>query len=145
MNIKINTNISKKNYLIITILAIILSLALLYIATVDFFKVSFTKKYVPIKATIVSSGLQVYGNDQTTNRYVKYQYNVNGKEYVNINTLWWKFTDNNLKENSQINIYYNINDPKESKVYHISYMLIIFSILLLIFPIIFLKARLKID
>ena len=81
--------------------------------------------------------------DQTTYRYVNYTYLVNGVEYRNIDQLWWKFTDNNLKENDKITVYYNINNPKDSKVYHISYLLIIFAILFLIFPPLFFKERLK--
>ena len=141
MNIKINTNISKVSYIIFVSLAIILGFFLLYIALASFLNVYVLKNANLTEAKIISTN--IYSDNESTYRDVTYQYYVDGTEYTNTDNLWWKLTNNNLKENSSINIYYNINNPQKSKVYHISYMLIIFSLALLIFPIIFLKIRLN--
>lgn len=143
MNIMVNTKISKKAFIIITVFAVILGLCLLYFATDCFIKVFVLKSWNCTEATVIFSNVGSFGVDQTTYRYVNYTYLVNGVEYRNIDQLWWKFTDNNLKENDKITVYYNINNPKDSKVYHISYLLIIFAILFLIFPPLFLNERLK--
>ena len=141
MNIKINTNISKVSYITFVSLAIVLGFFLLYIALASFLNVYVLKNANLTEAKIISAN--IYSDNESTYRDVTYQYYVDGTEYTNTDNLWWKLTNNNLKENSSINIYYNINNPKKSKVYHISYMLIIFSLALLIFPIIFLKIRLN--
>ena len=141
MNIKINTNISKVSYIIFVSLAIILGFFLLYIALASFLNVYVLKNANLTEAKIISTN--IYSDNESTYRDVTYQYYVDRTEYTNTDNLWWKLTNNNLKENSSINIYYNINNPQKSKVYHISYVLIIFSLALLIFPIIFLKIRLK--
>lgn len=143
MNIMVNTEISKKTFIMMTVFAIILGLFLLYFSTECFIKVFVLKNWNCTEATVVFSGVETLGEDQTIDRYVNYKYLVNGVEYSNIDKLWWKFTDNNLKENDKITVYYNINNPKESRVYHISYLLIIFAILFLIFPLLFLKEKLK--
>ncbi len=143
MNIMVNTKISKKTFIIITVFAVIIGLFLLYFSTECFIKVFVLKSWNCTEAIVVSSGVGFFGEDFTTYRYVNYKYLVNGVEYNNIDKLNWKFTDNNLNENDKITVYYNINNPKESGVYHISYSVIIFAILCLIFPPLFLKERLK--
>ena len=145
MNVIVNTEIPKKVYIVITIFSIILGLFFLYFATNCFIKVYILKTCNYTEATVISSSMEKSDRDQEYYRSVDYTYSVDGVKYSNRDKLWWKWTDINLKENDKIGIYYDINNPAESKVYHISYLIIILTILLLIFMPLLLKERLKYD
>ena len=145
MKIIANTEIPKKVFIIIIIVQILVGLFILYFATNCFIKVYILKTWNCTEATVVSSHIKHddYNRDATLSRYVDYKYFVDEVEYNNTDELWWKLTDNKLQENDKIKIYYNIKNPKESKVYHISYLLIIFAIIFLVFPPLALKEKLK--
>ena len=79
-------------------------------------------------------------------RKVKYKYIVDNQQYEGEDILWWRVfaSDINVQEGDKIEIFYNINNPSKSEIYHVSYILIIVGILgFIILPILFLKQRIK--
>ena len=66
MNIMVNTKISKKAFIIITVFAVILGLCLLYFATDCFIKVFVSKSWNCTEATVIFSDVGSFGVDQTT-------------------------------------------------------------------------------
>lgn len=59
----------------------------------------------------------------THSRKVKYIYFVNNQQYEGQDILWWRFlfnSDRNVQVGDEIEMFYNINNPSQSEIYHIS-------------------------
>ncbi len=81
----------------------------------------------------------------STVRVIKYNYFADNKRYIGQDKLWYKRTDKNVNVGDKIEIYYNINNPSKSEVYHISYILILVAICFIVFPLLLLKQKIKED
>lgn len=149
MNVIVNKDIPIKTFVIITIFAIIMGIVLLYAATKGFLNVNILKKCNKIEAEITySSKDNVSKQIGETNyqRKVGYVFTVNNKKYTGQDILWWRLlanSDRNVRVGDKITVFYNINNPVENEVYHISYVLIIIGIVFIFLPISLLKQRIK--
>lgn len=150
MNIIVNKDISIKAFVMITIFAILIGIMCIYIATKGFINVNILKTYKKEIAEIDYS-IRVNVNHQSTEndsyqRKVKYIYNVDNEQYKGEDILWWRAifdSEKNVSRGDKITVFYNINNPAESEVYHISYVLIVVGISFIIFSILSLKQRIK--
>ena len=146
MNIIVNKNISKKNYIIITLFAILLGIFLIYVATEGFIKVNILKNCKKEIAQITQINYDYELNDNKNmevTKVIKYNYFVDNKEYTGKSSLWYKIFDKNVNVGDKIEIYYNINNPSKSKTYHISYVTILVGICFIVVPSLLLKQRIK--
>ena len=149
MNIIVNKDISIKAFVIISIFAIILGISNLDIAIKGYLNVNILKKDNKVEAKITySSKANVSKKIGETNyqRKVEYIYTINNKEYKGQDILWWRVfagSDRNIQVGDKITVFYNINNPTESEVYHISYVLIVVGICFIVVPILALKQRIK--
>ena len=150
MNIIVNKNISIKAFVIITFVAILLGLVLIYIATKGIINVNILKNCKKELAEINDSRIVDISERDNENsswqRQVKYRYFVDGKQYEGKEIIWWRFlfnSDKNLQIGDKIEIYYNINNPSQSEIYHISYVLILLGICFIVVPLLALKQRIK--
>ena len=150
MKVVVNKDISVKTFVMITILAVIIGTAMIYIATKGFISVNILNKCKKEFAEIYLSEIdyrEYYRNDMSSpQRKVKYKYIVDNQQYEGEDILWWRVfaSDINVQEGDKIEIFYNINNPSKSEIYHVSYILIIVGILgFIILPILFLKQRIK--
>ena len=149
MNIIINKNISIKTYIIITIFAILIGLALIFVAIKGFLNVNIFKTHKKEIGEISYSSIvntkKNSSEEESHQRMVQYTYYVDNKEYKGEGLLWWRIfnSDKNMKKGDKIDIHYNINNPSQSEIYHISYGLILIGICIIVISSLSLKQRLK--
>lgn len=148
MEIIVNKDISIKQFILISVLVIIAGIGALYVSLEGFIKVNILKNYKVEFAKIYYSEIvntSREDDNSTYRRVVRYNFSVDGKNYSGEDTLWWKFfsSDINAKVGDDIKIIYNINNPEENKVYHISYLFIIFGIGINVFMFMALKKRIQ--
>jgi len=146
MNVEVNKNISIKTFIIITIFAVLIGFIMIYIATKGFINVNILKNCKKDVAEInYSEIVNTGGENDTYRRKVKYIYFIDNKQYEEEDILWWILfnSDKNVRIGDKIDIYYNVNEPSQSKIYHISYMLIIIGICFIIVPLLVLRQRIK--
>lgn len=150
MNIIVNKDISVKKYMIITIFAILMGILLIYVATKGFINVNILKSCNKEIAEITySARVNTNHNSSEKDRYerkIEYSYKVDNKQYEGEDILWWRFIfdiDKNVSKGDKIDIYYNISNPSQSEVYHISYVLFIVGISFMVVPTLSLKQRIR--
>lgn len=149
MKIIVNKNISKKNFMIITIFAVLLGTTIICFGVKGFIKVNILKSHKRENAKITySTYLDTSRYDEMHSTYkikVRYVYFVDNKQYEKEEILWWTFTKStkNAKVGDEIEIIYNANNPSQSEVYHISYVFIIIGICCIVISLILLRHRMK--
>lgn len=124
---------------------------MIYIATKGFINVNIIKNYKKETAEITYSEIidtSEYRGDENSSwqRQIRYIYFVDGKQFEGEDIIWWRFflgSDINMQIGDKIDIYYNIDDPSQSEVYHISYVLIFLGICIIILTSLILKQRIK--
>lgn len=134
--VKVNNNLSKNQRIGILILGIVIIISLFWIALNGVIKVNILKTSDTAEATIKNSSIiESKSNDEEANfnRMIVYSYEVNNKTYIGEDTLWWNIfnTDNGYKVNDKVTILYDIDNPDNSQVWHISYVFIIIAIALI--------------
>ncbi len=150
MNIIVNKNISKRAFAIMTLGGILIGIFLIYTATEGFIKVNILKNCKKEIAEINDSRI-VEANERSSERsswrrQIKYNYSVDGIQHNGKDMIWWGLlfnSDKNLQIGDKIDIYYNINNPSQSKIYHISYVTILVGICFIVVPSLLLKQRIK--
>ena len=150
MEVIVNKNISVKQFALIAIFAIIFGLGALYVGLEGFIKVNILKSYKMESAKIYYSEIANINREdenQSYRRVIKYNFNVDGKDYSGEDILWWKIlrSDINVKVGDDVKIIYNINNPEENEVYHISYLFIVLGIGINAFMFVALKKRIQDD
>ena len=149
MKMIVNKDISVKKFALITILAVFIGISLIYIATEGFIKVNILKTCKKEEAKIYSSEIVETVNtteDQVKNmREISYTYDINNNKYEGTGKLWWKLfnSDKNFKVGDEIKIFYEINNPEKSKIYHISYGMMILGIIIIVLSVLMLKRRIE--
>lgn len=150
MDVIVNRNISIKAFVIITIFAILIGLAMIYIATKGFININILKNYkkeiAKINYSMIVDTAHSGSEHSTYQRKVKYIYFVDNQQYEGQDILWWRFlfnSDRNVQVGDEIEIFYNINNPSQSEIYHISYVLIVVGICFIVVPILVLRQRIK--
>jgi len=99
-----------------------------------YFVTHITKKAIIMEAEIVEQGSRIsLAGIPTNSIYVKYQYVLNGIKYTNEEEIIVVGYALNLKDKSNIEIYYHIEDPSESHLYinswHMNCITICFDIM----------------
>lgn len=145
MKVIVNKNISKPKYVLIFVFAFILGLLILYVGIEGLIKTDILNSWEKAEATVISSHIKHSSNSGNGTLYVDYTYNVKEKEYSGHEQLWWKRNSFDLRANDKIDIYYKIESPEKSKVYHISFFMILLSVPFFILTPLMLKERLKTD
>lgn len=143
MKITVNSNIPTKFFKRIAAVFILLGLIVIYSSLSCFIKVHIFNTWEKTEGTVVSSfagSRQGHGSTILVN----YTYAVDGRQYSSTNQTAWRTLS--YRENSKIDIYYKIDNPDKSDVYHISFAAILFVIpIFIVFPIYLLKQRLKLE
>ena len=122
----------------------------IYIATKGYINVNILKNYkkgsAEITESIIVNTSKRMSEKSSWKRQIKYIYFVDGKQYEGKDIIWWRFlfnSDKNLKIGDKIDIYYSINNPSQSEIYHISYVLILVGICFIVVSLLVLKQRIK--
>ena len=125
---------------------------MIYIAIKGYINVNILKNYkkdfAEINESIIVDTSERGSENSSWKRQIKYSYFVDGRQYEGKDIVWWRFlfnSDKNLQIGDKIDIYYNINNPSQSEIYHISYVLILVGICFIVVPLLLLKQRIKED
>ncbi len=125
---------------------------MIYIAIKGYINVNILKNYkkdfAEINESIIVDTSERSSENSSWKRQIKYSYFVDGRQYEGKDIVWWRFlfnSDKNLQIGDKIDIYYNINNPSQSEIYHISYVLILVGICFIVVPLLSLKQRIKED
>lgn len=125
---------------------------MIYIAIKGFINVNILKNYkkdfAEINESIIVDTSERSSENSSWKRQIKYSYFVDGRQYEGKDIIWWRFlfdSDKNLQIGDKIDIYYSINNPSQSKIYHISYALILVGICFIVIPLLLLNQRIKED
>lgn len=150
VNIIVNKNIPIKVFVIITIFTVLMGVLLIYFGTKGFINVNILKSYkrevAEINYSMIININHMDSENDSYKRKIKYVYFVDDKQYEGEEILWWRFifkSDKNVKVGDKISIFYNVNNPSQSEVYHISYMLIIVGLCFIVVSLLLLRQRIK--
>lgn len=108
---QLNSNISYRGYLTITLFSLLLTCIFSVLAITNYIK---TKEYDKFDATITYIGTKYTGSnsEESTINYIKFKFEYNNKEYSNEQRVAFKF---NKKIGDRITVYVNSNNPNEIK------------------------------
>jgi hypothetical protein len=129
MNVIINKSISKNKMTLICILGIIVSLVVAYTAIKPYVDTSILKIATKTEATITENTYIEGSPDKQTTYAVKIDYVANGKKFKRTATTFGKIIKYNIGD--KVDVYYQNSNPSKVEIYHISYLALGFSMLLL--------------
>lgn len=126
--VKINNGISKKKFRIIYVITIIVSVLIMYISLQGFIEVKVLGKATKTEANVTRN---IYSSTNKNNYYsVEFEYVVDSNKYIAQEKQGDKVSKYDIGE--KIEIYYNNDNIQNAKIYRVSYLMLSFSIIILI-------------
>jgi hypothetical protein len=129
LKIEFEHNVSKKQYRIWMLIPVVFGLVLFLGATESYLKVNIFKVATKTEAIVTYSYISSNNRRKTNGVAVRFKYLVNENEYTSLDRPWWKRST--YRDGKNISVYYYDNDPNNAYVYHISYTMLFFSLLIL--------------